>query len=113
MHVYLRVVWMYWPRELPWGPQYYHGMNEVIASNHMEIIGAATVSEGAKVDHLQEFPEETGTIEGLFWRQKYDYVEQNALAVGCLLNSQGYMLTSSRNFKSFVFVVGSIMPISY
>ena len=72
---------MYWPRELPWGSQYYHGMNELVASNHMEIIGAATVSEGVRVDHLQEFPEGTPTIEGLFWRQKYDYANRNALTV--------------------------------
>ena len=113
MHVFLRVIWMYWPRELPWGPQYYHGMNELIASNHMEIIAAATVSEGAKVEHLQEFPEGTGTIEGLFWRQKYDYANQNALAVSRLLNLQNFMLISSRNFNSSVFVIAFIMPISF
>jgi hypothetical protein len=43
-HVYARVYWMYWPHELPQGThdgkktvqgrQPYHGMNELIASNH-------------------------------------------------------------------------------
>lgn len=43
-HVYARVYWMYWPDELPQGThdgrktvqgrQAYHGMNELIASNH-------------------------------------------------------------------------------
>lgn len=43
-HVYARVYWMYWPDELPQGThdgkktvqgrQPYHGMNELVASNH-------------------------------------------------------------------------------
>lgn len=43
-HVYARVYWMYWPDELPpgtqdgkkliQGRQWYHGANELIASNH-------------------------------------------------------------------------------
>jgi hypothetical protein len=43
-HVYARVYWMYWPDELPQGTQDgkkviqgrqpYHGMNELVASNH-------------------------------------------------------------------------------
>ena len=43
-HVYARVYWMYWPDELPQGTydgkkavhgrQPYHGLNELIASNH-------------------------------------------------------------------------------
>ena len=54
-HVYARVYWMYWPDELPQGThdgkktvqgrQPYHGMNELIASNHSKQpwgYGAAT-----------------------------------------------------------------------
>ncbi len=43
-HVYARVCWMYWPDELPQGTragkkairgrQPYHGINELVASNH-------------------------------------------------------------------------------
>jgi hypothetical protein len=43
-HVYARIYWMYWPDELPQGThdgkktvqgrQPYHGLNELIASNH-------------------------------------------------------------------------------
>lgn len=42
-HVYARLAWMYWPRELPpvydgkkrvRGAQPYHGKNELLASNH-------------------------------------------------------------------------------
>lgn len=47
-HVYARVYWMYWPDELPpgtqdgkkivQGRQPYHGMNELVASNHSKYI---------------------------------------------------------------------------
>ena len=43
-HVYARIYWMYWPDELPAGTvdgkksvqgrQPYHGVNELVASNH-------------------------------------------------------------------------------
>ncbi|PNP56429.1 hypothetical protein FNYG_15348 [Fusarium nygamai] len=51
-HVYARIYWMYWPDELPHGTVYlknkmqgrqpYHGTNELIASNHMDIINVAS-----------------------------------------------------------------------
>lgn len=47
-HVYARIYWMYWPDELPAGTldgkkfvqgrQPYHGMNELVASNHSKHI---------------------------------------------------------------------------
>lgn len=33
--VRLRILYAYWPEELPQGRQPYHGMKEVIMSNHM------------------------------------------------------------------------------
>ncbi|MCJ1481006.1 hypothetical protein MMC06_001162 [Schaereria dolodes] len=74
-HVYLRVYWMYWPGELPGGRQSYHGKDELLASNHMEIIDALTVSERAQVDHYLETDEST-PMTGLYWRQTFDYVRQ-------------------------------------
>ena len=41
-HVYLRVFWLYWPDELPNGRQPYHGANEFIMSNAMDIVDAMT-----------------------------------------------------------------------
>ncbi|KKY14608.1 putative bah domain-containing protein [Phaeomoniella chlamydospora] len=46
-HVYLRVFWLYWPDELPGGRKAYHGINEVVMSNHMDLIDAMTVSGAA------------------------------------------------------------------
>ncbi|KAM0364026.1 hypothetical protein ACHAPK_011049 [Fusarium culmorum] len=53
-HVYTRVYWMYWPDEVPSGTIYlkmtvqgrqpYYGTNELIASNHMDIINVTSVT---------------------------------------------------------------------
>ncbi|KAH6632474.1 hypothetical protein F5144DRAFT_252554 [Chaetomium tenue] len=58
-HVYARACWMYWPDELPQGThdgrktiqgrQHYHGINELIASNHMDIINVMSVASQARV----------------------------------------------------------------
>ena len=71
--VYLRVFWMYWPSELPAGPEHYHGKNELVASNHMEVIDAMTVSGKAEVMHLIE-KDDAPTVTGLYWRQKFDFL---------------------------------------
>ncbi|KAF8245905.1 BAH-domain-containing protein, partial [Wilcoxina mikolae CBS 423.85] len=75
-HVYLRVYWMYWPEELPSGRQYYHGAKELVASNHMEIVDAMTVSGRANVKHWLELDEDED-LPDLFWRQKFDYPTQS------------------------------------
>ncbi|KAL2132279.1 hypothetical protein VTI74DRAFT_3993 [Chaetomium olivicolor] len=61
-HVYARVYGMYWPDELPQathdgrktaqGRQPYHGMNELIASNHMDIINVVSVTSQAQVKQM-------------------------------------------------------------
>ena len=71
-NVFLRVYWMYWPDELPNGRQPYHGRQELVASNHMEIVDAMTVSDGADVVHVAENDEDASTVDGLYWRQTFD-----------------------------------------
>ena len=78
--VYLRVYWMYWPDELPGGRQPYHGRQELIASNHMDIVDAMTVSDGAEVAHVVETDENASTVDGLYWRQTLDFLT-NKLSV--------------------------------
>ena len=39
-HVYVRVFWCYWPSELPGGRRLYHGQDEIVPSNHMDVIDA-------------------------------------------------------------------------
>ncbi|KAL9116531.1 MAG: hypothetical protein Q9187_006943 [Circinaria calcarea] len=72
-HVYLRVFWMYSPDELPQGRQPYHGKTEVIASNHMEILDAMTVSDRAPVTHWEE-KDDDPPMTGPYWRQRFDYL---------------------------------------
>ena len=74
-HVFLRVYWMYSPAELPQGAEKYHGKTEVIASNHMEIIDAMTVSDLADVTHWEE-KDEDPAMTGIYWRQTYNCLKK-------------------------------------
>lgn len=61
-HVYARVYWMYWPDELPQGThdgkrivhgrQPYHGVNELIASNHSKQDTLAQTLQRCGAGHL-------------------------------------------------------------
>ncbi|KAI0175980.1 hypothetical protein GGR52DRAFT_339143 [Hypoxylon sp. FL1284] len=80
-HVYARVYWMYWPDELPAGTQdgkrlvqgrqWYHGANELIASNHMDVINVVSVTAAATVNQWDETNEEE-VQDALYWRQAFD-----------------------------------------
>ena len=69
--VWLRVFWLYWPEELPRGRQKYHGNQELIMSNHMEIVDAMTVTSSADIVHWDEKAEDQD-VGQRFWRQFYD-----------------------------------------
>ncbi|KAL2133650.1 hypothetical protein VTI74DRAFT_1965 [Chaetomium olivicolor] len=80
-HVYARVYWMYWPDDLLEGThdgtmsiqgrQSYHGIDELIASNHMDIINVVSVASKAVVGHWDERNDEEIQC-ALYWRQAYD-----------------------------------------
>ncbi|KAH7012730.1 uncharacterized protein B0I36DRAFT_256411 [Microdochium trichocladiopsis] len=82
-HVYARVYWMYWPDELPAGTtegkrvikgrQPYHGNNELIASNHMDVINVVSVTASATVHQWDETNEDE-VQPALYWRQAFDSV---------------------------------------
>ncbi|KAI9806851.1 MAG: hypothetical protein M1833_002508 [Piccolia ochrophora] len=69
-HVYLRIFWMYWPKELPGGVRDYHGRSELIASDHMDVIDAMTVSGKANIQHVEENDDEPAPTE-FYWRQAF------------------------------------------
>ncbi|EXA30255.1 hypothetical protein FOVG_18345 [Fusarium oxysporum f. sp. pisi HDV247] len=81
-HIYIRVYWMYWPDDLPsrtlidrkyvQGRQPYHGADELIATNHMEVINVASVTEPAIVKQLIESDNEE-VQRALYWRQAYNW----------------------------------------
>ncbi|KAG7292653.1 hypothetical protein NEMBOFW57_002689 [Staphylotrichum longicolle] len=99
-HVYARVYWMYWPDELPQGThdgkktiqgrQPYHGMNELVASNHMDIINVVSVTSQAQVK--QWFEENDEEIQhALYWRQAFDVrtYELSSVDLVCSCNTPG------------------------
>ena len=71
-HVYLRVFWLYWPDELPNGRQPYHGANEFIMSNAMDIVDAMTVAAPAEVTQWDEEKDEQEDLGQRFFRQFLD-----------------------------------------
>ncbi|KAH0566161.1 hypothetical protein GP486_000443 [Trichoglossum hirsutum] len=79
-HVYLRVAWYYWPEELPGGRRYYHGMKELVASNHMEIIQATTVAGHASIRRWKE-NNSSEELDGFFWRQRLNIITKKLTPV--------------------------------
>lgn len=72
-HVFLRIFWMYRPEDIPGGRRPYHGKNEVIASNTMQVIDALTVNGKANMRHWTEDDnDEVLDADQLFWRQTFD-----------------------------------------
>ena len=68
-NVYLRVMYAYWPEELPEGRQPYHGMKEVVMSNHMDIKDALTIVGKVEVVNLDSSVE---SVDSIYWRQTLD-----------------------------------------
>jgi hypothetical protein len=72
--VWLRVFWLYWPEELPMGPQHYHGQSELVLSNYTDIIDATTISGPADISYWDEMKDgdEDKDLNALYWRQTFD-----------------------------------------
>ncbi|KAG6018312.1 hypothetical protein E4U41_003976 [Claviceps citrina] len=81
LHVYARIYWMYSPDELPAGTvdgkrtisgrQPYHGQNELIASNHMDVINVVSVAMKATVHQWIETDDDE-VQDALYWRQAFN-----------------------------------------
>ena len=71
-HVYLRLFWLYWPDELPSGRKAYHGANEFIMSNAMDIVDAMTVAGPAEVTQWKEEKDDQEDLGQRFFRQFLD-----------------------------------------
>ncbi|KAG6008876.1 hypothetical protein E4U21_003687 [Claviceps maximensis] len=82
LHVYARIYWMYSPDELPPGTvdgnktiagrQPYHGQNELIASNHMDVINVVSVAMKATVHQWIESDDDE-VQDALYWRQAFNF----------------------------------------
>ncbi|KAL8842545.1 MAG: hypothetical protein Q9170_000499 [Blastenia crenularia] len=75
-NVYVRVYWLYRPEEVSGGRKPYHGSNEMIATNHMEIVDALRVLKSVDVQHLKEEDQVELPKEGIYWRQTFHYLTQ-------------------------------------
>ncbi|KAG5984944.1 hypothetical protein E4U55_002526 [Claviceps digitariae] len=81
LHVYARIYWMYSPDELPPGTvdgkkiiagrQPYHGQNELVASNHMDVINVVSVAMKATVHQWIESDDDE-VQDALYWRQAFN-----------------------------------------
>lgn len=73
-HVYIRLAWLNRPEDLDGGRQPYHGRNELIPTNEMDVIDAMTVNGSLKVEHWNEEDDDDAPIDDdiYFWRQTYD-----------------------------------------
>ncbi|KAK3117395.1 hypothetical protein LTR53_001309 [Teratosphaeriaceae sp. CCFEE 6253] len=74
-HVYIRVAWLNRPEDLESGRKPYHGANELIPTNHLDIIDAMTINGQLHLYHWLE-DEDDSEVPGIgehFWRQTYDF----------------------------------------
>ena len=53
-HVYIRLAWLNRPEDLESGRKAYHGKNELIPTNQMDIIDAMAVNGSVEVSHWDE-----------------------------------------------------------
>ena len=80
-HVYLRVYWLFRPEDLPAGRKWYHGENEVIPSNYMQIIDAMSVNNKIDIVEWNETNDEDNIeLDKLFWRQTWN-AQKKSLSV--------------------------------
>lgn len=73
-NVFVRLYWIYRPEDLPGGRRPYHGKNELIPSNHMDIVDAQTVNGKIELRHWKETDDEEDLdADSVYWRQYFDY----------------------------------------
>ena len=59
-HVYIRLSWLNRPEDLGSGRKDYHGKNELVPTNQMDIIDAMAVNGSLQVKHWNETAEDDG-----------------------------------------------------
>lgn len=81
-HVYIRVAWLNRPEDLDTGRKAYHGKNELIPTNQMDIIDAMAVNGRLDIYQWLEGNDDTPMpgIEEYFWRQTYDFVNSRTFS---------------------------------
>lgn len=82
-HVYIRVAWLNRPEDLDSGRKSYHGKNELIPTNQMDIIDAMAVNGSFEVTHWDEKDDDSALAneDQFFWRQTYDFANTKTFSV--------------------------------
>ena len=79
-HVYIRVSWLNRPEDLAGGRRDYHGKNELVPTNQMDIIDATTVNGRFDLKHWTEMkdidPDDAFGKEVYYWSQTLDFTNQ-------------------------------------
>lgn len=92
--VYALVAWFYWADQLEGayvvgeeprdGRRGYHGKDELLASNHLDVCDVRSFAGEAPVAQWDEGDDENDVQTGLYWRQTYD-CRTGKLSVCCPL----------------------------
>ncbi|KAL8862764.1 MAG: hypothetical protein Q9178_000706 [Gyalolechia marmorata] len=98
-NVYIRLYWLYLPSQLPNGRQQYHGRDELVATNHMEIVNAARTIEPFDVVDLRDREDTTESLNlSKYFRQTYHVLTkelsppQTHCVCSCPVNPNGILV---------------------
>lgn len=84
-HVYIRVAWLNRPEDLDSGRKPYHGKDELIPTNQIDIIDAMAVNGAFEVSKWEESADEDESSmpaeDQYFWRQTYDQANTKTFSV--------------------------------
>jgi hypothetical protein len=79
-HVYIRVSWLNRPEDLAGGRRDYHGKNELVPTNQIDIIDATTVNGKFDLKRWTEMknidPDDALRKEVYYWSQTLDFTNQ-------------------------------------
>jgi hypothetical protein len=84
-HVYIRLSWLDRPEDLEGGRKDYHGKNELVPTNQMDVIDAMAVNGVLQVKHWDETADDDEMSmpekDEYFWRQTFDFANTKTLSV--------------------------------
>jgi hypothetical protein len=84
-HVYIRLSWLNRPEDLDSGRKDYHGKNELVPTNQIDIIDAMAVNGALSVKHWDELADDDEASmpeeEQFFWRQTFDFANTKTYSV--------------------------------
>lgn len=85
-HVYIRVSWLNRPEDLEGGRKPYHGRNELVPTNQMDVIDAMAVNGSLEVTHWDDKEDDSAMMndEQYYWRQTYDHVNTRTFSVSAV-----------------------------